>query len=153
MSQSYVKKSDWNTVEFPKQSALLSLNISYSKEEYSQIQLGVKPSEMEDKWFIYCEDDTLYMHRSWTGVCVYHVVFEKYGAEYVIKQAKANRDREQCSATDDEVDAKLLPYLIETLLLKKHADYPPKEGLSPEQQAISKWSLVGRAMFGQYPDE
>ena len=29
----------------------------------------------EDKWFIYWENDTLFFHRSWTGVCVYIVRF------------------------------------------------------------------------------
>jgi len=33
--------------------------------------MGLVPEEIEDKWFIYWEDDTLFFHRSWTGNCIY----------------------------------------------------------------------------------
>lgn len=26
---------------------------------------------MEDKWFSYMDENTLYAHRSWTGYCIY----------------------------------------------------------------------------------
>ena len=37
---------------------------------------GVVPSEMEDKWFIYCEDEWLNFHRSWTGAHIFALRLE-----------------------------------------------------------------------------
>jgi len=37
---------------------------------------------MEDKWFIFLEDDWLYLHRSWTGTCVYKVQHHISGSGY-----------------------------------------------------------------------
>ena len=35
-----------------------------------QIRAGHIPEMMEDKWFIYWQDDRLFFHRSWTGYCI-----------------------------------------------------------------------------------
>ena len=37
------------------------------------LKLGHIPQEMEDKWFGYIEEDTLHIHRRWTGFCIYIV--------------------------------------------------------------------------------
>lgn len=50
-------------------------NLTLTTKEYARLSLGLIPEEMEDKWFIYLEDNKLYCHRSWTGLCAYIVEF------------------------------------------------------------------------------
>jgi hypothetical protein len=58
---------------------------------------------MDDKWFIYYEEDEnkLYMHRSWTGYCVWIVKFEDKEDHFEAISAVANRDPAQYSGDDD----------------------------------------------------
>lgn len=106
---------------------------------------------MEDKWFIYWQNDRLFFHRSWSGFCVYVVRFTNQGDCYRMVAADVNRDPEQYSEINDERDAAMISYLIDVLLLRQEATFPTAES-SPEMEALVEWSQVGRAMFGQHPD-
>jgi hypothetical protein len=54
---------------------------------------------MEDRWFIYYEEPWLFIHRSWTGHCIFHVRFEQVGDEFVVAEAIRNRNPEQCAGS------------------------------------------------------
>lgn len=146
------KAGDWNTTPLPPKRAGLQLNRVFSAEEMERIRRGVIPEEMEDKWFTYWEDGTLYCHRSWTGICLYAVKFVPEGDGHRMVEAEANRDPEQYQGTDDKADAALISYLIDVLLLHRPVDFP-LAGDSPEQQALMMWGFAGRAMLGQHPEE
>src|SRR5262245_24925706 len=60
---------------------------TFSPEEYTVIRRGLIPREMEDKWFIFCEDEWLSFHRSWTGFCVYRLQFQQVDDQYRVTQA------------------------------------------------------------------
>jgi len=109
------------------------------------------PGQMEDKWFIYWKDDTLYFHRSWTGSCIYVVHFAKEGNNYRMIKAEVNRDPKQYMETSDKRDAKMISYLVDVLLLHRESVFPDNE-LSSEERALKNWIQVGRVMFGQHPD-
>jgi len=115
-----------------------------------QIREGLLPQQMEDKWFIYWQDDALYFHRSWTGFCIYVVRFAVEGNSFRVVEADVNRDPEQYGETDDARDAKMISFLIDLLLLRQRGDYPSKKS-DPEMEALEQWSSVGRAMLGQHP--
>lgn len=93
-------------------------------QEYEQLRIGFVPQSMEDKWFIFAEDDKLYLHRSWTGFCIYQLTLVKEGAGYVVAEALANRDQGQYSGGNDAYDAKLVLFLIDHLLLNKSYPLP-----------------------------
>jgi 8-oxo-dGTP diphosphatase len=135
------KKSDWKNKELSKNKIVVDLDITFNEEEMTVIKKGIIPSAMEDKWFIYYEDNKLFFHRSWTGYCIYIVHFEN---NKMVK-AEINRDSKQCNETNDEKDKKLISYLIDVLLLNKNADFPSDE-LSIEKKTLENWSQVGRAM-------
>lgn len=95
---------------------------------------------MEDKWFIFWEDNKLYFHRSWTDICLYIVNFYKnQNGGYSIKDAIINRDPEQYKSTDDEYDKKLIFYIIDTLLIGKPSAFPSLNPDSPET-ALKQWA-------------
>jgi hypothetical protein len=144
------KATDWQTLPLPAQRASFAVERTFSQAEIERIRLGLIPEEMEDKWFIYWQDDTLHLHRSWTGVCIYVLRFAEEGDAWKVTRAEVNRDPEQYSQTSDASDASLVSYLIDVLLLGRRAEFPIGDPASPES-AISNWSFVGRAMFGRHP--
>lgn len=70
--------------------------LSLSAKGYTQLSMGLIPGAMEDKWFLYLEDNKLYCHQSWTGYCAYIVEFvpceEGYRAEAVLTPMEQTRD-------------------------------------------------------------
>jgi hypothetical protein len=146
------KATDWRTESLPSERTTISVERVFSQEEMHRIRRGLVPEQMEDKWFIYWEDDALFFHRSWTGVCVYVVRFVSHDGVYKMVQADVNRDPDQYSESIHERDVEKISYLINVLLLHQEADFPSDEP-SPEKKALMNWSLVGRAMLGQYPGD
>lgn len=144
------RKTDWKTKELPSERSIVPLSRTFSADEMRQIREGLLPQQMEDKWFIYWQDDALYFHRSWTGFCIYVVRFAVEGNSFRVVEADVNRDPEQYGETDDARDAKMISFLIDLLLLRQRGDYPSKKS-DPEMEALEQWSSVGRAMLGQHP--
>jgi hypothetical protein len=100
---------------------------------------------MEDKWFIFFEAPCLYLHRSWTGVCIYVVRCREDGAGAVVEEAWANRDPAEYRRTDDAYDARLLGYLIDRLLLSLPAEFPVSPEADPSKTDLYKHNVVGHA--------
>jgi len=49
----------------------VKLNMEFSQEEKELLEYGKRPRQMEDKWFVYMEDDVLHYFRSWTGIEIF----------------------------------------------------------------------------------
>ncbi len=105
----------------PDKKAKVNINRVFNNEEYGQLKRGIIPSVMEDKWFVFMEDDTLFFHRSWSGTCIYEVYLN---SEYEISRAWVNRDISQYEEKDIEYDGKLLTFLIENLMLGNNLPFP-----------------------------
>ncbi len=73
MARTGAVRGDWKTTPLPAARAALAFARTYSFAEFAGIQAGLVPEEMEDKWFVFFEDPWLYLHRSWTGFCVFQV--------------------------------------------------------------------------------
>lgn len=141
------KKNDWKTQSIPTERAELTIRADYSPEDMRRIRRGLVPRDMEDKWFIVYEPDEnrLYLHRSWTGHCIYVVDVREADGRFVVTRAIANRNREQYRERDDAYDTRMLLYLIDVLLLGKNSEFPGLEGESPETRALRQWGIIGRA--------
>lgn len=144
-------RGDWQTKHLPHQCAQLAIEHSYTADEMSKIRRGFIPQEMEDKWFIFYEDDTLFLHRSWTGQCIYQARFVPQQDGFSLTGALVNRDPEQYKSDDDAHDAKLLLYLIDVLLLGSLALFPSANAADDQTAALQAWSTVGQAMLGIVP--
>ena len=55
----------------------------FTRSEYQKITFGHIPKEMEDKWFIFFENDKIYFHRSWTGFCMFEVALQPTAATII----------------------------------------------------------------------
>ena len=146
------KPSDWKTEVLPSKRTTIRLDRTFSLQEMKRICRGLVPEQMEDKWFIYWKDDTLFLHRSWTGFCIYVVRFFAESDRYRMIEAHVNRDPEQYNETSDERDAEMISYLVDALLLHQEAVFPSDEP-SSQKQSLMNCSQVGRAMLDQHPND
>ena len=73
------------------------------------LRRGNIPQAMEDKWFWYMEGNTLFVHRSWTGACIYRIDFSSDNRHKVT----VNRDPEQYTCTSIDEDKKSLNHLLD----------------------------------------
>lgn len=81
--------------------------------------LSRNTKEMEDKWFVYCEADTLYFYRNWTGFCIYIVEISKNHETLCVT---VDRDPEQHTETKIEGDKINLAIQLNSLLNKSNGD-------------------------------
>jgi hypothetical protein len=142
--------SDWKLKPLPEKRVTIPLDRLFGRAEMRKIRAGLRPEQMEDKWFIYWQDEALYFHRSWTGLCIYILRFKAEGDSMRMIQAEVNRDPEQYGNDNDKYDADLISYLIDVLLLGRAAHFPVNPEL-PHDRALQNWSQVGRAMLGEKP--
>ena len=115
----------------PAEKARLNFTRTFAADEFRQISRGFVPQDMEDKWFIFLEGDDLFFHRSWTGMCIYHVRVERRDDKVTVTDAWVNRNKEQYNSRDDAYDAKLLGFLIDDFLLEKETPFPLPPDQSP----------------------
>ena len=144
-------RSDWKTKHLPRRKTTIKVSREFSQEEMARIRQGVIPEVMEDKWFIYWKDNTLFFHRSWTGCCIYVARFAAEGTAWRMIRAEVNRDPRQYMETDDERDVQQISNLIDWLLLHRNAPFAGDD--SDAQSALMQWSLAGRAMMGKHPGD
>lgn len=64
-------RDDWTALDMPERYLETTLDRVLTEEELWNIGWGHIPAELEDRWFMYVEDGWAYMHRSWTGICVF----------------------------------------------------------------------------------
>jgi len=110
------QRGDWKTIPMPQECRPLTFQRAYSPADFEIVSMGLIPQEMEDKWFIYYEAPWLYLHRSWTGYCIYKVRFEVCDEIVTVAETLVNRDLAQYTETDDQRDAGILGRLIDALI-------------------------------------
>lgn len=110
-------RDDWKLRKMPKSRATIRASRRFSEREMEKIKLGFRPPDMDYKWFIFYEKDRLYIHRSWTGYCIYIVRFEKDGRDYVACEVDVNRNPKQYGVSDDSYDAQMAFWVIDIALL------------------------------------
>lgn len=105
-------RSDWKTTPMPESRTRLHVEQTYSRVRYDWLRHGSVPREMEDKWFIFYEEPWLYLHRSWTGICIFQVRLEPEGDGARIAEVWVNRNQEDYAQQDDAHDAKYVLSLL-----------------------------------------
>ena len=112
--------TDWEIRPLPQQRTTIALGRTFSASDMDRIRMGFIPEYMDEKWFMYWQDDALRIHRSWGGYCMYIVRFVSDGEGSRMVSAQVNRNYEQYQGTDDDSDAWLIPDLIDGHLLTRY---------------------------------
>jgi hypothetical protein len=106
-------RNDWKTTPLPAQRQAINLDRTYAAAEFTRLQQGHVPLDMDDRWFVFYEEPWLYLHRSWTGFCVYQVRFEPTTDEVRCAESLVNRESRQYRMTDDDRDVLFLKFLLD----------------------------------------
>ena len=141
---------DWETHELPAERDGISIGKMFTCAEMELVRRGYVPEAMEDKWFIYWENNTLYLHRSWTGFCIFVVRFQEEHDGYLMRDADVNQNPEQYSQTSHDENLRLLCTAVDVLLLRLPPE--PLPGMDAEKEALKYWALFGRASHGKHPE-
>ena len=136
-------RHSWKTQALPEARARIPFARDFDARERGRIAAGIVPQQMEDKWFIFQEDDWLFFHRSWTGVCIYAVRLGYVGLGSTVEEAWANRDPGQYAKTDEAYDVRMLSFLIDRLLLGRAVAFPV-EGEN-HRDSVLRHHIVGHA--------
>lgn len=77
---------------------------------------------MDEKWNVFAENDTVYLHRSWTGRGIYEATFSPAdGGGRRIAQAVVEGDPERYQPADDEHDCVMLELVLSAIVLGEQA--------------------------------
>jgi len=101
-------KSDWKTLNMPAQHDTFILDRVFTSEQMDILRKGFVPKSMDDHWFWYMENNTLFAHRGWTGYCIYIIEFSADNHHKVT----VNRDPSQSKRTNIEEDKEELNHLL-----------------------------------------
>ena len=111
-------KNDWELFPLPDKHVSLAVNRTFDRYQMERIKMGVVPRDMDERWLIYYEDDTLYLHRSWTGYCAFAVRFNVLDEGSArMYECLASREELQYASSEDAEDLKLLNSIIDELLI------------------------------------
>jgi 8-oxo-dGTP pyrophosphatase MutT (NUDIX family) len=97
-------RADWLHLPLPLKRVRITLDLHLGQQEARNLAVGFVPWMMEQKWFAYYENGTLYEHRSWTGFCISQVHFVPDGKGLRATFAEVNREPRQYANTDDDED-------------------------------------------------
>ncbi|WP_235674089.1 MULTISPECIES: hypothetical protein [unclassified Paracoccus (in: a-proteobacteria)] len=109
----------FRTLPLPKARQNLDLSLNFDRRDYDKIISGLVPRDMEDRWFIFHEDERLYFHRSWSGYCIYSARLTNTPMGGTLSEAWVNADKEQYNCSEPEEEAKFIETLINNLLLAR----------------------------------
>ncbi|MGP1993574.1 hypothetical protein D9V96_016960 [Zobellia laminariae] len=112
------KSSDWKIEPMPKQTESFYSGRKLLFEEYSKLVMGFKPTSMDDKWFIYSQNESIYFHRSWLGHCIFIAKIVKSENDIFIGDITANKKPDQFGTSDIEVKKEMFNKLLDYVLHK-----------------------------------
>lgn len=94
----------------------------WTSDEWARIQQGHVSRDMDDKWDLFVEGDTLFAHRSWTGFGVYSATFIEVEGGLRVSEVWVESDPERYRRQSDAYDLALLEILIRGTLLGEEQD-------------------------------
>lgn len=86
----------------------MPLGLVFTAQQSALLRMGFVPASQDEKWFSYFADNVLYLHRSWTGICIFKIYFEPHEDGLLATHAEVNREPEQYGETEDEHDILLI---------------------------------------------
>jgi ADP-ribosyl-[dinitrogen reductase] hydrolase len=90
----------------------IAIDLSFDEEQYQKLILGLSAKEMENRWRIYYDSETLFFQRSWTGYTIFEAKIHKEKNRYFINEFLAERNPEKYRNTNDTYDIETFNNLI-----------------------------------------
>ncbi|MFB8761204.1 hypothetical protein [Nocardiopsis alba] len=94
----------------------------WSEDDWELLRLGYAAASMDEKWNVFAEDETVFLHRSWTGHGTFAATFAPVeGGGHRIVHAVAERDPERYKGTDDDHDSLMIEAVLGFVVLGEPA--------------------------------
>ena len=90
----------------------VACNIVLNEEEFKIISMGHIPSEMEDHWFMYCNEECINYFRSWTGIQIFKGYYKFENNSYIIYKLEVNNNKDEFKEDNDKKVLELFNNLI-----------------------------------------
>lgn len=113
----------------------------FTPQDLDRLKDGLVPEAMEDKWFVYFEEPSLFLHRSWTGQPVYRVDIAPHDEGAVVTGAWRAAELE--NAGDADYQASMVDFLVGNLLLREGKPFPRPAGISGDQASLLQHHVSG----------
>ena len=110
----------------------------WTDDEMGAIRRGYVPWIMDEKWFIFMEQNRLFAHRSWTGIGIYEATFASTEGGYVIESAVVTGDETKYRRSSDKAESLTLEALIASYLLQESLSEEQLAGFDPH----TKWEFI-----------
>jgi ADP-ribosyl-[dinitrogen reductase] hydrolase len=140
-------KETWKNIPIdnPKR---IDIDLLFTDKQFSKLKNGLIPQQMDDKWFIYYENEWLYFHRSWTGNGMYKAKMKKVSDGYSVTEFWAERNQEKYKNEDDNTDIETFTFLIARGLLGIDVNHIySSRNIQSETDALKGWSSFGNMLF------
>lgn len=121
----------------------------FTADEAHRLRAGFVAVAMEDKWAIRSEPPSLLFHRSWTGRLIFRADLVDDGEGARIEHAWC--DPAVLADGDAAYQARLLGFLIDTLLLGRAAAFPVPPGLEQPIPGLYQHAVAGTG-YPEVPD-
>lgn len=95
----------------------IEIALHFNKRQYFMLTKGFIPEKVEDKWFIFYEDDWLYFHDVNTGLGIYKAQLIEETNGYSIKEFLVERNQDKKMNENDKIDIENISFLIARGLL------------------------------------
>ena len=95
----------------------IHIDLQFTIDQFKKLSKGLIPQQMEDRWFIYFEDQWLYFHRSWTGFGIYKARLIKENEKFIINEFWKEGNLDKYGNNNDEKDIENFTFLIAEGLL------------------------------------
>ncbi len=95
-------KIDWPELHpMPTSYEEMKIELHFNASHMRNLRRGFIPVDQDQKWFLYFEDNILHMHRSWSGMKMYEVLFDANGEGGVARRVRINLGPEYGGTLDD----------------------------------------------------
>lgn len=116
MHQRPAQRSDWKCQPMPKQHTQFTLERTFADDELASLRLGLVPRDMDDRWFVFQEENCVYLHRSWTGDCIFILHLDAANQRHTVT---VNADPKQFKRTEPEEAEMLLTGVLQNLVFRR----------------------------------
>ena len=89
-SQVATRDSWEGLTEMPGNCVKVSLRAELDAASMDLLRRGHIPEEMEDHWFMYCDEEKIRYFRSWSGIIIFEASYRSSGSGYVITDLLVN---------------------------------------------------------------
>jgi len=113
-----VQKSDGKTNPMSQTREKVEFEKIYTDLDAELITLGSVPESMDDKWFVYSKDGWVYLHRSWTGDCIFMLKLDGCSAGVRITEAWVEKDQSKFNNTDMAISVSIIESILDGVITR-----------------------------------